>query len=97
MCIVSLQVVPLIEVISTSKARGQVEKWLLELEGLMISSIKKVCLLKCNVHVHVHLHVHVYVHVQYTQTDAMVHVLYMFYCIIVFIFIRLYIRTVYMY
>ena len=36
------EVVPLNEVISTSKARGQVEKWLLELEGMMVCSMKDV-------------------------------------------------------
>ena len=36
------EVVPLIEVISTSKARGQVEKWLLELEGDMVKSLHDV-------------------------------------------------------
>lgn len=36
------EVVPLIESISTSKARGQVEKWLLELEGIMVKSIHQV-------------------------------------------------------
>lgn len=37
------EMVPLTESVSTSKARGQVEKWLLELEGLMTMSIRKVC------------------------------------------------------
>ena len=36
------EVVPLKESISTSKARGQVEKWLLELQDLMLASLKKV-------------------------------------------------------
>ena len=36
------EVVPLNEAISTSKARGQVEKWLLELEGMMVRSVKDV-------------------------------------------------------
>ena len=38
------EIVPLKDVISTSKARGQVEKWLLELQQDMIASIRKVCL-----------------------------------------------------
>ena len=39
------EIVPLKDVISTSKARGQVEKWLLELQEDMIASIRKVCLI----------------------------------------------------
>lgn len=36
------EVVPLVDVISTSAARGQVEKWLLELEIDMKKSIHKI-------------------------------------------------------
>lgn len=34
--------VPLIEIISTSAARGQVEKWLIELETIMLKSVRHV-------------------------------------------------------
>ena len=36
------EIVELRDVISTSKARGQVEKWLLELQEDMVASVRKV-------------------------------------------------------
>ena len=36
------EIVPLNTVISTAEARGQVEKWLLQLQELMISSLREV-------------------------------------------------------
>jgi dynein heavy chain len=40
------EIIPLKDVIITAKAKGQVEKWLLELEGDMVASVKMVC--TCN-------------------------------------------------
>ena len=42
MMLILLFQVPLLETISTAKARGAVEKWLLELEGIMLRSIREV-------------------------------------------------------
>jgi len=36
------EVVKMVDQISTAKARGQVEKWLLELEGDMVKSLRQV-------------------------------------------------------
>lgn len=46
------EVVQLLDIISTSKSRGQVEKWLLELESGMVASLHKVLfgLWQCFVH-----------------------------------------------
>ncbi len=35
------EVIPFVKRVSTSKARGQVDKWLLDLEGQMKESMKK--------------------------------------------------------
>ena len=51
------EIVPLKDVISTSKARGQVEKWLLELQEDMIASIRKVCLI-CHLPFPLPMHYH---------------------------------------
>lgn len=37
------EVIGLTQIISTAKARGQVEKWLVQLEASVKCSIKKVC------------------------------------------------------
>ena len=46
------EVIALTEVIHTAKARGQVEKWLVQLEGSVKSSIQQVGLISL-IHIHI--------------------------------------------
>ena len=48
--------------ISTSAARGAVEKWLLQVQDIMIVSVRDVIEQARDVRVHVDIHVHVHVH-----------------------------------